>query len=650
MPLFFSPPSLCSLPLEILDNIAFFVACPTLQGPPVSLTPLLLSCKTLHESLGNSAALYTKIFKYKFSFSAISRRSFSPRGSDYLFQLQLYTRVLKDVTKRAKTGNVGDPAPNSEDHSVEDLMWILWAMCLEDDGCNRIQMNSAGVYHWVEAYVRQKLYAGSEKNNGWPIDNAVNACSLHVLWYLTTKERLLAESPQARDHFAHLLLPFVTVPYRYASSFAPPGHFELPLSAVAYDEAQDNVFSIPSHGPYPIYLSGVHRTWRQYFYSRRVPLTIPLITDAAKLLFSARRELFKLSRSVINDFPVTRHGVGPTQSDFMELNEGLLGGEAQPLEPESPNQRRWGKGGGTALTQLPTFLPDGSGIDESGCASRHWDKDWTRLRSCLDCSGDEDLEIDNRGVYTPGDMSGLWVGRLYITSENHFEALLSTADRPMEFTEISHGIYSTPVYMRLAEHVSTDPQNVVEAGEMGNGWFPNGMDYTVGNDGVEVTVPKVLSDGSRDIKRHFYRTFRSQPRREDDVECCGGGGACACDREGGDHDEEDVEDDQDQDLPLPTRPQCRGSCNIQDVLLTGSTDERHGKAWNHYTFHGRVRSWDGCVGLARVPRDPTNGRLFFYGHLVGGGKNFVGNWRFAGSDPNMPAYEGALCMGKREEI
>jgi hypothetical protein len=31
------------------------------------------------------------------------------------------------------------------------------------------------------------------------------------------------------------------------------------------------------------------------------------------------------------------------------------------------------------------------------------------------------------------------------------------------------------------------------------------------------------------------------------------------------------------------------------------TDEPHGQAWNHYTFYGRVRPWDGLIGILRKP-------------------------------------------------
>jgi len=36
------------------------------------------------------------------------------------------------------------------------------------------------------------------------------------------------------------------------------------------------------------------------------------------------------------------------------------------------------------------------------------------------------------------------------------------------------------------------------------------------------------------------------------------------------------------------------------------TDLRHGQAWHHYRFYGRIREWDGLVALIRVPVSPCS--------------------------------------------
>ncbi|KAG7100278.1 hypothetical protein E1B28_002051 [Marasmius oreades] len=738
-------PHLTTLPNELLNEIAFYVACDTLVGLPVSLLPLLLTCKRVYDALREDQAIWRRIFQFKFSWSSVERRegagSYGRKrrpidNEDYRFQLQLNVRTLKDIRtrvgslrsalsssparglengSRSDDGNeeqaIADPISDpshvefDESQSVEEIMWVLWVMCLQDDGCNRVQMDGVGVYEWVEFFVRRKLYDGAIE--GWPRDNAVNSCALHVLWYLTTKERLFSESDHDRESLVRIILPFVTIPFRYSSSFAPPNHFHLPPGNV-----HCRTTSIPAaHEPYPLYLSPDQRVWKHVFYNRRVPLTIPLITDAAKLLYAARRELWRIP--LMPEFARTRteynlrtpvQGGGwrpaqPTQEDFEELNESLLGGGAlhrvAPGSGSGTGQNSCGRlgakgrGGGTALTSLPNVIysPHISisdigysarhvkhiiQVDESGCASRRWDKDWWRLRKCLNCfedgssflfddadddgewsddtcvdsHGDVDIDVDHAQenlhseggmdvreipsplgkaqVYTPGEMTGLWVGKIFIPSQPQFESLIHASlfqpgrspRLPDNFSENTFGfLASLPVYMRLREHrrisTTTHRSAPVPGGSMLNAWLPDSMEYNEdkGNGKVELSF-----SGAR---RAFYETLRRGAENVDDG------------WEGDEHD--------------------------GDIIITGETDPRHGEAWQHYRFYGRIRKWDGCVAIMRVPVEDTQtessqkGRILFYGTLVGGGKNFVGNWRVTDADESSPAYEGAFSLGKHEE-
>ena len=107
--------------------------------------------------------------------------------------------------------------------------------------------------------------------------------------------------------------------------------------------------------------------------------------------------------------------------------------------------------------------------------------------------------------------------------------------------------------------------------------------------------------------------------------------------------------------------ECDG---IKDVIVTGSvgvvsfmstsaltygqqTDDSHGQAWHHYAYYGRVRPWDGLIGILRVPRNAIQGTSILYGY-ISGGKNFSGNWRWSLSDPLMPAWESSVVMSKRD--
>ncbi|KAI3603067.1 hypothetical protein WG66_014973 [Moniliophthora roreri] len=777
---------LLGLPLEVLDNIAFHVACPQLPGLPDSLAPFFLISRHIYRSLFNSKALYARIFKLKFSYSAISRRAFQPKSSEYTWQLKWNCEILAQVQRRSAAlpdEHAAFGEPNPDEPSITEIFLALWLMCLDDDGCNRLQMEKAGTYTWADAFVRTQLYV--KASGGWPLQDARNSCALWVLWYLTTKDRLLKESEDSREQLISLVLPFVTVPYRYPSAFAPPNHYNLP------ETPANGHLSIPTpHGRYPIYLSS-GRQWLPVHFERRTPITTPLVADSAKLLYFSRREMVPFA--IPPHLPLTRQEQrmrdrtrfeneareagreltsseldrmvsaepSPTQEDIREMNASLLGGTLACDE-------MFGKGGGTALTEpAPTVFDESDQVvevDESGCLSKRWDNDWWRLRQCRSSyagnnsdDSDDSEEAPHGGmmagtprqgrVYTPGSLTGLWSGRMLIPGEQHLQALLhggapvqaqpqEGADQleeavplPANFGENTLGLMTVPVYMRLTEHVSYAPNHVIPCrGEdsprpayddgLSNGYFPDGMAYKPTNDGDGVTfsVPPPPTSTSLSRKEYVYHTLKSQrssgrnggvskrswtsspslpskklePGHFHDEYTCPG---CSAREEAlwtarRDDQEQHSDSDGDQNealsplacplsMSLPSSPadledaqnsipdsedgyqesiedglpphdshkvlECDG---IQDVVITGETDDRHGQAWNHYTFHGRVRHHDGLVGVLRCPRNPRLGNIFFYGTIIGG-QNFIGNWRVADADPTIPAWEGAFSLGKK---
>jgi len=89
--------------------------------------------------------------------------------------------------------------------------------------------------------------------------------------------------------------------------------------------------------------------------------------------------------------------------------------------------------------------------------------------------------------------------------------------------------------------------------------------------------------------------------------------------------------------------ECTG---VGDVLLSGETGPRHA-VWQQYTMYGRVRPWDGLIGILRSSNvNNTTNNIFIFGYIVGE-HNFVGEWRVAASDPLRPTWGSAFVMSRR---
>ncbi|KAF7364618.1 hypothetical protein MVEN_00331000 [Mycena venus] len=621
------PPTFATIPAEVLEHIAYEVTCLQPLGPPSGLIPLLLTCKTVNKRLSGTSALYARIFRFKFDSGAVRRRAFNPTPAQYFDQLVL-----------------------------------AYLMMLENDGRNAAQLSRAGLDSYLSIFVRTRLWDDRDKSHGWPTDNTASACALWLVWMTTTEEKIKAESVAWRNQIIQLVLPYVLVPYRYASAFAPPNHFTLPLlqNASSVSRRQTNSI-VTAHGPYPIYLDP-ERAWSQIHYASRPPMAPPLVTVAAKLIYFSRREAEPFG--IPPHLPLTREAalaagitdVGPTQEDIREFNAHL--------NSRLPEVR---DGWGDSAPERPL--------------SESWDTDWWRLRKCYDVYHETDRRLGPS--YVPGTFTGLWQGRMLIPSEHHLTALVTTENYPPAFDEAYLGTATFPLFMRITEHHSYAPHVPVPCTAITVGWddglsnafFPPGARFVPDGAGKGMTVR--VDDDRYEYATYDPGTAGADPdERNHDPDACAGcreredllkvarAGEAAAAREelffrvglgrssctpppgpdGGDVDESET------DAPPPAHdpkrvPPCTG---IQDIIFTGATDLRHGQAWNHFQFYGRIRMWDGLIGILRVSPDPRLGMLFFYGFIVGGHK-FVGNWRVTGQDVGVPAYESAFCLARRDD-
>jgi hypothetical protein len=89
---------------------------------------------------------------------------------------------------------------------------------------------------------------------------------------------------------------------------------------------------------------------------------------------------------------------------------------------------------------------------------------------------------------------------------------------------------------------------------------------------------------------------------------------------------------------------------VRDILVTGKTSDVHGDAWGHFTFLGRVRSWDGFCVFIRIPKNPDEthfGRCIFKGHIHE--DRLVGRWRETSTSVHHFGWECGFVVCKTRD-
>ncbi|KAF9237060.1 hypothetical protein BU15DRAFT_49217 [Melanogaster broomeanus] len=642
---------LCRLPLEIIEEVVLELHDdPT--NPPSMIPPLLQTCKQLYNSLGfkTNNHLYARLFVSRFDGSAAARRlgELGSNAPGLSYQLRSYCSALKCL----RTGDI-------HANDIPRTFWICFSMMMENDGKNRCQLEAAGLPDFVDRFVRERLYENNEA--GWPAESEVNSLAMWLLWFTSTEERLRAETPEQRAQMTKLILPYVLMPVRYAAYFAPHTHFTLPLSL---DTSQHPHSFHTVHGIYPQYREG--RSWKTPLYEvKDLEVGVPLASVAAKLVYFSRREVSPvgvpphLPRTREHAFQLGLTMVGPTQEDVQELNEHKIA----KLVPET-TWDWWSK-----IKGYDHLRPEELA---KRAPSARWDNDWSRLVDCNHLFAPISLK---RPHYTPGQLRGLWQGRMLYPDDNLYGTLMQTPEMPASFDEQTIGLAAAPVFMRLREYhcMDVEPHQPIPgggkdgAGGIQNAWFPNSMRYQevsvcISHHGLTITCQERTSfyheyvvggpdlhDESKCRGCQYRGTSEMVLREHDDryLQCrypdaqyVEGSYLEALDQalaedgmeEGEDEEDDAMEEDSSEadvemntDGELEIKRKCDG---IRDIVLVGETDMRHGHAWHHYKFYGRVREWDGLVALIRIPvmNPHVLGVWIFTGYVIGG-QNFVGNWR-----------------------
>lgn len=166
---------------------------------------------------------------------------------------------------------------------------------------------------------------------------------------------------------------------------------------------------VTAHGPYPLYRDPTAIITRVIHYGVVYPISAPLITIAAKLVYFSRRETIPfaipphLPRNRAHALQLGRRDVVPTQADVIEFNAHK--------DTKLPPRTKW--------DWWADLTDDELAVEDSGISrpdlkatSAKWDNDWMRLRFCSDPWVHTPLKGP---VYTAGMLTGLWQGRMLVS-------------------------------------------------------------------------------------------------------------------------------------------------------------------------------------------------------------------------------------------
>ncbi|EIW53755.1 uncharacterized protein TRAVEDRAFT_133376 [Trametes versicolor FP-101664 SS1] len=392
--------SLCALPPDVLEEIAFHVALSDVLGPPVHLIPLLCTCQHLNAVLcrRNNVYLYARIYAAKFDSRAAPRRMGPKAGQSSALAAQLpkYCTALRNIRR----GDIDSPT------LVTDFL-RAFAMCLENDGKNAAQLEWAHLFEYAEQFILERLWEESESNSssGWPVEDVTNSLVLWLYWYSSSQERFASKTAEERAQLMALVRPYALYGFRYPPFLAPDNHANLPLpgSPEAYREHS----TVTPHGYYPLYREPAlcKHTFRHY--GRALTLAEPPIGLIAKLLYIALQEHKPID--VDQPIPDDREEAvllgarGPTRADYIEF----------------------------ARTKAARY-PVRGGLDlamrHAGASESH-DNDWARWRGCFNPWGAPSR--DRSAVYTFGSLTGNWAGRSLVSRVASFRVRVSAyADGP----------------------------------------------------------------------------------------------------------------------------------------------------------------------------------------------------------------------------
>ena len=194
-------PSLLSLPQEIIEHIAYFVATDSFLGPPSSLLPLLSVNRQINSciSIVTNDHLYARIFSYKFDTAAPLARFGEDTLVSQAFAEELKRRCIVLKRLRARIDSTTHARHADQDNlklSIHNVLFTSYILMLENDGKNEVQLKEYGK---MKAWIREfwfdargaSLAVYSIRTGSWPPNRPETALGMWLFWFLLDTGQLL---------------------------------------------------------------------------------------------------------------------------------------------------------------------------------------------------------------------------------------------------------------------------------------------------------------------------------------------------------------------------------------------------------------------------------------------------------------------------
>ncbi|KAK2460389.1 hypothetical protein APHAL10511_007554 [Amanita phalloides] len=231
-----------NVPPEILEHIAFHVATDVFLGPPSAIVSLISLNRHIYTHLSHTSNdhLYARIFAAKFDTSAAERRLGPQRMTPKVLALELQQRCSYLKRLRAQAG--ARLSETSNNTTLQDLLFHVYLMALENDGKNERQLREYGrIESWLKIYwfdVKGSSLAFSNLlTNNWPEDDPKLSTAMWLLWFFLRIDNVDDKNPMIQ-----LLRTFALSAHQYRLSlyhwtdFSPTRLKPTSLKVVYYSE------------------------------------------------------------------------------------------------------------------------------------------------------------------------------------------------------------------------------------------------------------------------------------------------------------------------------------------------------------------------------------------------------------------------------